>query len=542
MRVQTLLLMCILFCSSYVNAESVKGNQEIKSDPSRTVIYFQPNTTQLFTELYQAYGFLNPPSRTVFEDALYLDQSIPPSVTPLQPSNQAIFDHTSQVLSDFHKRVNDLELYIDPNKPTPFFYTAAGSKHLIVALVYSIAMSEPNKKFLFVEQAPLYSGHPNAVSGIFHYPNARFFSFHDPSEIQLEPDEVLVEFVTSPNNPDGKFRKPLTNAQIIIADFVFASSAFGIDGTGYLDKNIEWVRQARAQGKHLFSFNSASKQFGKTGARCGYIWFPLYDTYAASIFNKFFTFISSSTVGGGTTGLEEFLNLIEVFLTLPDTGKALRNDANKSLLRRHELVETELLRHYPGSTVLSIPGSPTFFAKIKDSRIPHQQAWEVIFEDLGIVVNKGEPMGESNEFIRINLSGYSEGLVECLNRLVGHKKYKKEDVLFVSTQTCPHTMVVAMEAPNTAYIANPNNCLVDADTSKGPMELLCPPFIGYDASSVITIRKIDSSEHPLVVKAKEFTATVNKAGETLHVQWTQPFYLNGHWQIINKTDSPRDNP
>ncbi len=137
---------------------------------------------------------------------------------------------------------------MDPKKPKPFFYTASGSKHLIVALVYAIAMAEPNKKFVFVEQAPYYSGHPSAVSGIFNYPNARFQLFHDPAEIKLEPGEVLVEFVTSPNNPDGKFRKPLTNANIIIADFVFASSAFGDNGSGYISQNIEWIRQARAQG------------------------------------------------------------------------------------------------------------------------------------------------------------------------------------------------------------------------------------------------------------------------------------------------------
>ena len=139
------------------------------------------------------------------------------------------------------------------------------------------------KNFSFVEQAPFYLGHPNAVTGIFNYPNARFLAFHDPSEIAASPGEVLVEFVTSPNNPDGKFRKPLTQAQIIIADFVFASSAFGDDGKGYVDKNIAWIKEARSQVERVFSFNSASKQFGKTGARCGYIWYPIYDPYAALI-------------------------------------------------------------------------------------------------------------------------------------------------------------------------------------------------------------------------------------------------------------------
>lgn len=498
----------------------------------RSIIYFQPNTTQLFTELYQAYGLLTPPARTFFENAFYLDQAIFPSIVPMQPVDQAILNHASQVLSEFHRRVDDFELYVDPAQPKPFFYTAAGSKHLLVALVYGIVMSEPNKKFLFVEQAPFYSGHPNAVTGIFNYPNARFLAFHDPAEIKVEKGEILVEFVTSPNNPDGKVRKPLTDAQIIIADFVFVSSAFG-DGTGYVDENRQWVREARAKGKHLFSFNSASKQFGKTGTRCGYIWYPLYDAYAASIFKKFFNFIAFSTVAGGTTGLAEFLDLIKAFLDLPDTGKALRQDGWKSLVKRHELIEREILRKYQGSLVISIPGSPAFFAKIKDPRIPNKMASDVIFEDLGVVVNHGEPMGETNEFIRLNLSGYSQPLVEFLNRLTDQNKYSVQDVFLSSAHECSHSIICAKGSSKTVYFVKPGDCYIDADAFKGPLEISFPPFIDYEKSGIVTVKKTDSSDHPVVVNGGNISITLKKSNESVRFQWTQAPDQEGHWQIVS---------
>ncbi len=498
---------------------------------ARTRIFLQPNTPQLFSELYQSYGLLHLPKRVIFEDGLYLDQSIPPTAIPLQYSNQAIFDYASQVLKEFHTRMNDVELYIDPKQPEPFFYTASGSKHLIVALVFAIAMSEPEKKFLFVEQAPYYSGHPNAVTGIIDYPNARFFTFHDPSEIERQPDEILVEIVTSPNNPDGKFRKPVTDAKIIIADFVFASSAFGSNGTGYLQQNLEWIREARSSGKHVFSFNSASKQFGKTGARCGYIWYPHYDPYASLIFRKFFNFISFSTVGGGSTGLEDFLNLIQAFLGFPDAGASLRQDAHDSLTKRYRLVEKEMLKRYPGSTVVSIPGSPTFFAKIKDARIPEKRAADVILEDLDVSVNNGKPMGETDEFIRLNLLGYSELLVEFLNRLSGQNTYTLKDVITVSTHTCKRTLVTASGA-TTLYVANPNDCIIESDASQGAVEIILPPFIDFLTSQAITVKKIDKSENPIVIKSENFTKELKKAGEDLRVQWSQPFYLNGQWEVI----------
>lgn len=504
---------------------------EVKVAESRPKIYLQPNTTQIFTELYQEYGLQSPMQRTFFEDALYLDQSIPPTKIPLQPANEAIFDHASEVLKEFHKRMKDFELYVNPQEAKPFFYTAVGSKHLIVALVYGIAMSQPDKKFLFVEQAPYYSGHSNAVNGIFQYPNAQFLAFHDPSEITVEPGVVLVEFVTSPNNPDGKFRKPMTNAQIIIADFVFASSAFGSDGTGYVEKNIEWVRQARTEGKHVFSFNSASKQFGKTGTRCGYIWYPLNDSYAASIFNKFFGFISSSTVAGGSSGLAEFLNLIKAFLDLPDGGKALREDARKSLAARHELVEKEFIKRYPGSLVLSIPGSPTFFAKVHDPRTPNKMASDLLLEDFDVVVNNGEPMGESNEFIRLNLSGYSEILVEFLNRLVGQKEYKVADLLFSSVNECATSTVVAEERKKIIYAAHPGDCRINVDALKGPVEIQLTPFIDYLGSKTITVSKIDSSDHLIDVVGRGIKLTLKKKGDSAEVQWLQPLYLDGQWTI-----------
>lgn len=415
------------------------------------------------------------------------------------------------------------------------FYTAAGSKHLIVALVYAIALSEPDKKFLFVEQAPYYSGHPNAVSDIFKYPNARFLTFHHPSEIVRQSEEILVEFVTSPNNPDGKFRKPVTDANIIIADFVFVSSAFGSDGMGYVDQNLEWIREARSKGKHVFSFNSASKQYGKTGSRCGYIWFPLHDPYASKIFKNFFNFISFSTVGGGTTGLEDYLNLVQAFLELPDAGKSIRKDANASLKKRHQLIEKELLNRYPGSEIVSIPGSPTFFAKLKDLRVPEKRAADVILEDLDATVNNGTPMGENDEYIRINLLGYGQILVEFLNRLAVQNTYTLKDVLAVSAQVCHHSLVCASGKTNTIYIATPGDCVIESDALKGPVEIILPSFIDYLNSNPITIRKIDNSRNPILVKSDTFTKKLRKQGEVLHVQWSQPLYLNGEWQVVQES-------
>src|SRR5262249_32657923 len=150
-----------------------------------------------------------------------------------------------------------------------------------------------------------------------------------------------------------------------------------------------------------------------------------------------------------------------------------------SFVKRHELVAKELLQRYPGSTVISIPGSPTLFAKIKDARIPKKKAADVLLEDLQVLVNLGEPMGETNEYVRLNLSGYSQLLVEFLDRLAGRSKYKLQDVLITTAQVCPQVTICGKDTGTEQYFAAPGDCFIQAYALKGPIEINFPLFIDY---------------------------------------------------------------
>lgn len=506
-------------------------NAEQRSD--ETILYLRPNTTQLFTELYRRYGLLHNPELTVIERAPYLDQVGAPTPFPLQPADRAILNHAESILKKFHKRSGNLELFLEPGNPDTFFYTANGSIQIIYALVYAIATTFPDQKFLFVEKIPFYSGHHAAVELLFHYPNVRWQGFTNPSEIALLPGEMLIEFVTSPNNPDGVFRAPETNANLIIADFVFASSAYG-DGTGYLDANLAWVQQARTAGKSIFSFNSSSKQFGKTGCRCGYLWFPLNHPFSSAIFPQFFNYISLSTIGGGTAGLSEFLDLISAFLEREDTGRRLRRDAHASLVKRYEILSQEILHRYPGSAITSVAGSPALFVQLFDPRLPTKSAREIIFDDLQSSVSGGVPFGATDQFFRVNLTGYSAELAEFANRLVGSQKYSANDFLISSKHVCSQTKICGSKKEKTRYVANPNNCVIKADAKDGPIVIVLPEFIDYDVSNIITIKKTDRSRHRVKIKSRNFTKVLRKKSDQIQVQWRQPNFLDGTWSILNE--------
>ncbi|MGQ3887948.1 aminotransferase class I/II-fold pyridoxal phosphate-dependent enzyme [Legionella sp. CNM-1927-20] len=499
------------------------------SHASEPLVYLRPNETPMFTELYQRYGLLNPPAVHVYDSAVYIGQ--PGEKGPLViPSSEAFFNDVEQTLRAYHARLGNQELFLNPNETKPIFCPSNGSLQIIFGLVYAIAMSEPQKHFLFVEKIPFYSFHEHAIS-YRPYPNARFQGFNDPSEIKLNSGETLVEFVTSPNNPDGKFRKPYTQASIIIADFVFASPSYGSDGTGYIKENLAWIAKARSEGKHVFAFNSVSKALGKPGYRLGYTWFPMSDAYAASIFHNFFSYIWKLTVGTSTPGTAEALNLISALLSLPDAGQSLRNDAFKTIVKRHDIVKAELLKRYPGTEVTSIAGSPTLFARLHTPDDIKMTGEDILFKDLNVAVDNGNTMGATDNFVRINLCGYSGDLAEFLNRLANSKKYQANDLLVSSANHCSHTTIHSNE--NTNYVVKPSDCNIDIDAQAGNIQITLPQFINYQSSNLITIRKIDNSNHSITVQANKFTMALKKKDEQLRIQWTQPFFLNGQWRTIN---------
>lgn len=500
----------------------------VTSAQASQLVYLRPNETPMFTELYQRYGLLNPPALHVYDSSVYLGQ--PGEKSLLIPSSDAFFNDVDQTLRAYHARIGNQELFLDPNENQYTFCPSNGSLQIIFALVYAIATSEPDKHFLFVEKIPFYSFHEHAVS-YRPYPNARFQGFHDPSEIKLQPGETLVEFVTSPNNPDGTFRQHYTQANIIIADLVFSSSSYGSDGSGYIKENIAWISQARREGKHVIPFNSVSKALGKPGYRLGYTWFPMSDAYANTIFHNFFSYLWKLTVGESTPGVAEALNLMSAIAALPDAGQSLRNDAFKTIVKRHGLVKTELLKRYPGTEVKSIPGSPTFFARLNSPDSKTMPAAKVLFKDLNIAVDNGDTMGATDDYVRINLCGYSGDLAEFLNRLANSKKYNANELLISSANYCEHTIIHGNE--NARYVVKPNDCNIDVDASNAEVEIVFPPFINFQRSNLMTIKKIDNSKHSVTIQAKGITKSMKQKNEKLSLQWTQPFFLNGQWHTMS---------
>ncbi len=481
------------------------------------IVNLTTNVAQIFTELYERYGILSNPPINVFENSLYLEN--------LQADS--IKQRMSDALMSYHKDEGTLDLYIDPSVPLEdqVFTAGNGSTQLYKGLVYAMATSFPDRDFLFTQKIPYFSGHESAVETVFDYPNATYLGYNNPNEVPHDPGVTIVEFVTSPNNPNGAFREPETNPDIIIGDFVFTSSAFGEEGTGYLKRNLEWLKKARQDGKTIFSYNSASKQFGKTGDRYGYMWFPMNDAFAAAIFSKLNNFIAI-TVGSNLFGSANFLDLLP---SLIRCGVHLRRDANRSLKKRLKILSRAIEKRYPGSVIDTVPGSPTMFIKINDSRIPAQTGAEIIFEDTNTQVENGKAFGETDAFIRVNIMAFSKDLARFANRLVGKRKYRKRKFL-VSRRKKSKCIIVCgnKKDKRVKYVAEPGNRCIKVDASDGNVSIFLPEFLGYEESMRINVKRIDDSCHKVKVRSDFFRISVK---DNVTFVWTQPFYQNGTWRI-----------
>ena len=111
-----------------------------------------------------------------------------------------------------------------------------------------------------------------------------------------------------------------------------------------------------------------------------------------------------------------------------------------------------------------------------------------MYKTFNVAADNGKTMGASDEFVRINLCGYSNDFAEFLNRLSKTKKYKAKDLLITSAHHCSRTIIRSSDM--TQYVVNPNDCNIDIDAKHSNVTIVLPQFINYQNSNRITIKKL----------------------------------------------------
>lgn len=498
------------------------------------------NTGELFTEMYKAHNILNNPQINVSEPANYTTLHI--AAFPTDPFQYTL--RASRILREYFKKNGSLELYLDPKIRIEdyVFFPALGSTPIINALIYAIANFYSDQQFLVVEQIPFFSGHAASVTN-FKYPNVTFQPYRNPDEVKPLPGQKVIEFVTSPNNPNGDCRKPnpLINADIILADFAFAVPAYGRFGDGCKENNLEWIREARDAGKLVYSFGTASKQFGKTGERVGYIWLDFTNQgversgiKTTDIFPFFANFIAAGGFFSSQAGYL-FLDTISALTTNRKANRSIFRDLNATINERQRLLEVELKDRYGDLNVelVSVPGSPTAFFKFSNIPFPANQ----IFQDTNTYVSNGLAYGEDSSFVRINLTGPSFDMATFLNRLANKPhKYSPEEVFFSSAHKCECRIITHNQSP---YDLTPGNCQLNVDTSDGDVIIRLVDFTSFTQYFPININKISKDCNKVFIQSEEECTYFTSGSQSYF--WEQTgFFERGKWKKLLRDDEDID--
>jgi len=197
--------------------------------------------------------------------------------------------------------------------------------------------------------------------------------------------EHLIEIVNTPNNPNNKIQKSITDAKWKIFDMVYSWPHF-MDKEDFKD-----LIKNPIQDNCIFS---ASKLFGLAGSRTG--WGFIKDQCLVSLIKEY---IFNSTLNWSRDGLNR-TNTALISLFHPKTfAKSYFKDLRKIVVNRHEELSKKL-------TLLNKPGAYAWVQKdVKD------------FAKLNIIVESGENFGVSNDFSRINLMASNAKFEELLRRL-----------------------------------------------------------------------------------------------------------------------------
>lgn len=251
--------------------------------------------------------------------------------------------------------------------------TGLGSTQVMLGLIYGVAscMNRPR----FTEQIPSYNIHRNLVGLIGQ----------EWVDIKHGSKQPNVEFVTSPNNPDGNTRMPVTGAPIIFWDAVYAWPWYGFNLMKLL------AQMKKACGSRLcipiFSF---SKSLGLAGERVGYALIPPSVQKAhPDLIDAYTYYINTSTLGTCRPG--------EGICRVIGTGYKEFPEIIEKLEERYDNISDKLRVLIKGIEV----HSPRGFAYLW-VRLPGADLYGRLLS-LGIRGLPGSDFNMSNEYTRLNL-------------------------------------------------------------------------------------------------------------------------------------------
>lgn len=296
----------------------------------------------------------------------------------------------------FHREFGN---YFPSKDEEPFI--ASGITQTFSALIYALYVLYGPLEI--VQKAPSYP-HKWFVENL-RLKGVVYKYLYDDQLFVPDIHKTLIEIVTTPNNPDGANRKPITDAKYIIFDLSHDWPFFNIN----IKDNLETIYEAIKKNKIIFPFFSMSKSIGQAGDRVGYVWLKK-NKFNEQLIKKMKEYLHNDTLGPSIAGQASCSNRIDL---LTSVSMQPLFDVLKVLVLRYDQLKEILRKNHPNVICKSVRGSAYFWAH---STPNISEQWKKLYR---IDTMNGETFGVDNSYLRINLMTSEKNFNILLKRLGG---------------------------------------------------------------------------------------------------------------------------
>lgn len=258
--------------------------------------------------------------------------------------------------------------------PSTRIVTGCGSTQVILGIIYAMIMHY--KKVRFYEQIPYPPIHKDLVN---------LCGQEWTTNVNTIFNQPHIEFVTSPNNPDGSLRGPISSARVVLWDAVYAWPWYGYT----LSQVVSHMKKV-CDGKISIPIFSFSKSLGLAGERVGYA------LISSSVENSYPHFVQhyQHYVQLSTNGI---CRSGEGVCRVISTGYKEFPSITERIEERYDILTGILKMLIPSIHILSPRGFPYLWIYRQSHDLYRQLC------NIGILGIEGSSFGMSNEYVRLSL-------------------------------------------------------------------------------------------------------------------------------------------
>ncbi|RZC90108.1 hypothetical protein C5167_044735 [Papaver somniferum] len=330
------------------------------------------------------------------------------------------YENGTFISKELERHIQKLHAMVgNANSTGKFMVFGAGSTQLLNAAIYALSPQDPPSPTRIVGSIPFFPVYKSQTE----FYNSKNFEWEGDTSMwkkkSFPPSVNFIEFVTSPNNPDGKLKDPVLQGP----------SVKTINDHAYYWPHYTAIPAPANEDLVIFTL---SKLTGHGSSRFG--WALIKDQV---VYEKFLNYMLLNSMGVSRDTQLRALKLLKVLLR---DGKEFFEFGHRTTRTRWESLNKVISASKRFSLQKLIPGYSTYFqnmtapspayAWIKCEKEEDNNCYQALLRDGGIIGRSGSFFSAENRYVRLSLIKSQDDfdwLLKRMNALVSqelvHEQY-----------------------------------------------------------------------------------------------------------------------